>query len=242
MEGTPLTPEELRLRRLLLILAPVFAILGISYILQGTIAEPRAEFPFVANSAAKDGTFAVLCLIAAADLRRHSWAVGVVIGAHVLIIGSLLISLAVGNIEDVSGSFVPPPGVELPDSSVIFFLWLGLAIAVTALLARCLHTAAKARYGLRYLTPLQHRTLMALAEVIVIGDDEALTPEEVSKNVDEYLYSFPAEAKSKTKLALTALCLYPLLRLRPPYPAMSPEKRVEFIEKCFISDVADRHL
>ncbi len=133
MEGTPLTPEEQRLRRLLLILAPVFALLGISYILQGTIAEPRAEFPFVANSAAKDGAFAVLCLIAAADLRRHSWAVGVVIGAHVLIIGSLLISLAVGNTDDVSGSFVAPAGMELPDPHLIFFLWLGLAIGVTAL-------------------------------------------------------------------------------------------------------------
>ena len=127
MEGTPLTAEELRLRRVLLILAPVFAILGISYILQGTIAEPKAEFPFVANSAAKDGTFAVLCLIAAADLRRHSWAVGVVIGAHVLIIGSLLISLAVNNTDDVSGSFAPLFGLEPPDPTVIFFIWLGLA-------------------------------------------------------------------------------------------------------------------
>lgn len=242
VEGTPLTPEELRLRRLLLILAPVFAALGVSYILQGTLADPRAEFPFVTNSAAKDGTFAVLCLVAAADLRRHSWAVGVVIGAHALLIGSLLIALAVGNTDDVSGSFVAPPGLSLPDPNVIFFLWLGLAVAVTTLLAFCLHSAAKARYGLRYLSPLQHRTLMALAEVIVIGSEEALTPEEVAKNVDEYLHSFPAQAKSKTKLALTALCLYPLLRLRPPYPVMSPERRVEFVERCFISDVADRRL
>ncbi|MEJ7876169.1 MAG: GMC family oxidoreductase [Solirubrobacterales bacterium] len=242
MEGTPLTREELRLRRVLLILGPVFLALGVSYVLQGTLADPRAEFPFVTNSAAKDGTFAVLCLIAAADLRRHSWAVGVVIGAHVLLISSLLVALVVGNTDDVSGSFVAPPGFSLPEAQVIYFIWLSLAVAVTSALAWCLHSAARARYGLRYLSPLQHRTLMALAEVIVTGPKEALSPEEVAKNVDDYLHSFPAPAKSKTKLALTALCLYPMLRLRLPYPVMSPERRIEFIERCFISDVADRRL
>ena len=66
--------------------------MAVSYLLQGTIADPKAEFPFVANSIAKDGTFAVLRVVAAADIRRHAWAVQVVIGAHVLLIGSLLIS------------------------------------------------------------------------------------------------------------------------------------------------------
>jgi choline dehydrogenase-like flavoprotein len=237
-----LTREELRLRTFLLILGPVFALMAISYVLQGILPEPGSEFPFVANSLAKDGTFAVLCIVAAADIRRHMWAVQVVIGAHVLIVTGLLISLWLGNTESISGSFAAPPGLELPGAMTVFWIWLTLAVAVTAALAWCQRSAARARYELRYLAPHQHRTLMALAEVLVLGDEESLTAEDVAESVDEYLWSFPAEEKRNAKLALTALCIYPMLRLRPPFPIMSPERRIDFIERCFIADVAERRL
>jgi choline dehydrogenase-like flavoprotein len=245
VEERELTREELRLRRFLLILGPVFFGLAISYVLQGVLPKPpetASEFPFVANSVAKDGTFAVLCVVAAADVRRHMWAVQVVIGAHVLLISGLLISLWFGNTETISGSFAAPFGLELPEAKTIFWVWLSLAVVVTAALAWAQRSAARARYTLRYLAPHQHRTLMALAEVLVMGRDEKLTAADVAANVDDYLYSFPADEKRKTKLALTALCLYPMLRLRPPYPVMSPERRIEFIERCFIADVAERRL
>ncbi len=245
MEQRELTREELRLRRFLLILGPVFFGLAISYVLQGVLPKPpqqASEFPFVANSLAKDGTFAVLCVVAAADVRRHMWAVQVVIGAHLLLISGLLISLWFGNTESISGSFAAPFGLDLPEAKTIFWIWLSLAVAVTAALAWAQRSAARARYTLRYLAPHQHRTLMALAEVLVMGRDEKLTAADVAANVDDYLYSFPADEKRKTKLALTALCLYPMLRLRPPYPVMSPERRIEFIERCFIADVAERRL
>jgi choline dehydrogenase-like flavoprotein len=237
-----LTREEIRLRRFLLILAPVFFALAVSYVLQGVLPEEGSEFPFVANSVAKDGTFAALCLVAAADVRRHMWAVQVVIGAHVLLIGGLLISLWLGNTESISGSFVAPFGWELPDAMTIFWVWLVLAVGVTGALAWCQRKAAKARYTLLYLAPHQHRTLVALAEVLVMGKDETVSAEDVAANVDEYLWSFPAEEKKKTKLALTALCLYPMIRLRAPFPVMSPERRIDFIERCFIADVAERRL
>jgi choline dehydrogenase-like flavoprotein len=242
IEGSELTREELRLRRFLLILAPVFAGLAISYVLQGILPDPGSEFPFVANSLAKDGTFAALCVVAAADIRRHMWAVQVVVGAHVLLISGLLISLWLGNTDAISGSFAAPFGLELPEAMTVFWIWLTLAVAVTGALAWCQRSAAKARFTLRYLAPHQHRTLMALAEVLVLGDDEALSAEDVAANVDEYLWSFPAEEKGKTKLALTALCVYPMLRLHPPFPVMSPERRIEFIERCFVADVAERRL
>ena len=79
-------------------------------------------------------------------------------------------------------------------------------------------SAAKARYSLRYLAPHQHRTAMAMAEVLVIGDDELLTPEQVAEGIDDYLASFTAHDKWKSKLALSALTVYPLIRLRPPTP------------------------
>ena len=239
-----LSREELRLRGFLLILAPVFAGMAISYVLQGVLPgkDEGSEFPFVANSLAKDGTFAVLCVVAAADIRRHMWAVQVVIGAHLLIIGGLLISLWLGNTATIEGSFAAPFDLELPSAMTVFWIWLVLAVAVTAALAWCQRSAARARYELRYLAPHQHRTLTALAEVLVLGDEEAVTAEEVAASVDDYLWSFPAEEKRNAKLALTALYVYPMLRLRPPFPVMSAERRIDFIERCFIADVAERRL
>jgi hypothetical protein len=176
-----LTPEEQRLRRFLQLLTLVFSGLAVSYVLQGILPEPGSEFPFVTNSLAKDGTFAVLCFVAAADIRRHTWAAWLVVGAHVLLIAGLLISLWLGNTSSVEGSFAAPFGLSLPSATVIFWIWLALAVAVTAALAWFAHSAARARYRLLYLAPHQHRTLAALAEVLVLGDDdEALTSEDVA--------------------------------------------------------------
>ena len=76
----------------------------------------------------------------------------------------------------------------------------------------------------------------------MIGPDEKLTPEQVAAGIDDYLNSFTAHEKWKSKLALSALTVYPLFRLRPPFALMSPERRLAFIERCFISDVVERRL
>ncbi|MEX2445695.1 MAG: GMC family oxidoreductase N-terminal domain-containing protein, partial [Dehalococcoidia bacterium] len=168
-------------------------------------------------------------------------AVFVVIAGHVLLIGALLAMLVAGDISTVAGSF-GDPGTGIPPAETLFFVWLGLAVFVTVLLALLYRSAARARYRLRYLSPLAHRTLMALAEVLVMGDDELLTPEQVAEQVDDYLWSLAARGKWKSKLALTALAFYPVLRLRPPYPVMSPERRRDFVERRFLRDVAERRL
>jgi choline dehydrogenase-like flavoprotein len=81
-----------------------------------------------------------------------------------------------------------------------------------------------------------------MAEVLVIGPEEALTPEQVAAGIDDYLYSFTAHEKWKSKLALSVLTVYPLFRLRPPFALMPPERRLPFIERCFITDVVERRL
>ena len=222
---------------MLAVFAAVFASMAVGYLIQGAFA--GAEFPFVTNSVAKDGLFCALCLAAANDLRRFSWAVSVVIGGHVLLVGGLLFMLAFGDISKVGGSF---DGPLLPDGETLFWIWLGLAVAVTALFIWLQRRANRSRYQLRYLSQSQHRTVMALAEVLVGGEGAALTPEQVAANVDDYLYSFAAKAKWKFRLALTACMLYPLLRLRPPLPVMSPERRRVFVERSFFRDVVERRL
>ena len=84
---------------------------------------------------------------------------------------------------------------------------------------------------------------MAMAEVLVIGPDEALTPEQVAAGIDDYLYSFTrAREVEVASSRFSALTVYPLFRLRPPFALMSPDRRLAFIERCFITDVVERRL
>jgi choline dehydrogenase-like flavoprotein len=235
-----LTPQERRLELVLRLFSLLFLGFVISYLLQGALGP--SEFPFVANSVAKDGMFAALAFIAAGDVRQNGWACLLVIGGHLLIVASLLFMLAFGNTDSVSGTFGSPAGIGIPDPTVLLLIWLGLATAVIVLLWLLYHSAVRARYTLRYLMPHQHRTAMAMAEVLVIGDEEALTPEEVAAGIDDYLFSFAAHEKWKAKLALSVLTVYPLFRFRPPFALISPARRLEFIERCFLNDVVERRL
>ncbi|HKG17605.1 MAG TPA: GMC family oxidoreductase [Solirubrobacteraceae bacterium] len=241
MQGSPLTPQERRIELVLRLLTLLFIGFAASYLVQGAL-HPETEFPFIANSVAKDGLFAALCFIAAGDVRQNGWAALIVIAGHVLIVGSLLFMLALGHTASVAGSFGEPFGIPVPDPTLLAWVWAALASALIIGLALLYHSAAKARYSLRYLAPHQHRTAMAMAEVLVIGDDELLTPEQVAAGIDDYLDSFTAHDKWKSKLALSALTVYPLVRLRPLYPLMSSDRRLEFIERCFNRDVVERRL
>lgn len=219
--------------------ALLFAGFVIGYLLQGLLGP--SEFPFVANSVAKDGMFAVLAFIAAGDVRQNGWAGQLVIAGHVLIIASLLFMFGIGHADSVDGTFGAPLGIEV-DPTVLLSIWLALASGVVIVLWLLYRSAARARYTLRYLMPHQHRTAMAMAEVLVIGEDEALTPEQVAAGIDDYLFSFAAHEKWKAKLALSVLTVYPLFRFRPPFALISPARRLEFIERCFLNDVVERRL
>jgi choline dehydrogenase-like flavoprotein len=240
LQRAELTPQERRFEIALRLFSLFFLALAVSYLIQGV--QGPAQFPFVANSLAKDGLFAILCFIAAGDVRQNGWAALLVIGGHALIVFGLLFMLAFGDTRSIDGTLGDPLGIHFDDPTVVLLAWVGAASAVVAVLALLYRSAAKARYSLRYLSPHQHRTAMAMAEVLVIGPDEVMTPEEVAAGIDDYLYSFTARNKGKAKLVLTALTFYPLIRFRPPFPMMSPDRRLAFIERCFINDVVERRL
>jgi len=220
--------------------AAFFAALAVSYLVGGALHEPT-EFPFVANSVAKDGLFAVLAFVAAGDVRRNGWAALLVIAGHLMIAASLVFMLALGRTGSVNGTFGEPLGISI-DPTVLLLAWIAAASVVAIVLLILYRSAARARYRLRYLAPHQHRTAMAMAEVLVIGPDELLAPEQVAEGIDGYLASFTARQKWKAKLAFSVLTVYPVLRLRPPFGLMSPERRLEFIKGAFHRDVAERRL
>jgi choline dehydrogenase-like flavoprotein len=239
VQAPELTAPERRLELALRFFTVFFLAQALLYPVLGLFAS--AEFPFVANSFAKDGLFAVLCFIAAGDVRQNGWATQLVVLGHVLIVAALFLMLAFGNHDSVANTFGAPLGTSL-SPTLQLLIWAAAASAVVVVLAWLYRSSVKGRYGLRYLWPHQHNTAMAMAEVLVIGPDEALTPEQVAKGIDDYLYSFTAHEKWKSKLALSALTVYPLFRLRPPFAFMAPERRLAFIERCFIADVVERRL
>ena len=240
MAGDELTREERVLRRVLLVLGAVLGLFVIHYVLEGVVG--GAEFPFVANSAAKDSLFFILCMVGASDVRRFGWAVWVIVIGHVLLVGALLAALISGQGMSVAATLPPIFGLPVPEAHTYLLIWLAAAVTITSVVALCGHRALRSRYPLRYLSQLQHRTLSSLAEVLVMDKSAVVTPDEVANRVDDYLYGVEAKEKWKAKLALTALTFYPLIRLRPPYSFMSPLVRQRFIEKCFIADVAERRL
>jgi choline dehydrogenase-like flavoprotein len=239
VQAPELTAPERRLELALRFFTVFFLLQAVLYPVLGLFAS--AEFPFVANSFAKDGLFCVLCFVAAGDVRRNGWLVQLVVLGHVLIVAALLGMLAFGNHDSVDHTFGSPLGTSL-SPTLQLLIWAVAAASVVVVLWWLYRSALKGRYGLRYLWPHQFRTAMALAEVLVMGPKEELSAEQIASGIDHFLASLTAQSKNKPALAFTALTAYPVLRLRPPFALMSPKRRLEFIERCFFRDVVERRL
>jgi choline dehydrogenase-like flavoprotein len=231
-----LTGREHRLQVGVIVIGALSALFVVSYVAQG-IAE-GSEYPFVVNSVAKDVLFVALAVIAVGDLRRNTWAVVLLIAAHVALIAGLVIEALFGDIHHISHTFAGPGlGAE-----TTWIVWLSADILIVVVLSWFYESAQRERWNLRYLGNAEFVTLMALAEVLVLVDNDALTPQEVATNVDRYLASFEARGKWRVRLALFALAFYPLLTLHPPFSMMSPAARKRFVEKRFLSGVWERRM
>src|SRR4029078_5128691 len=106
------------------------------------------------------------------------------------------------------------------DVWVGWILWGGVALegSLTVLFFVLRRGAQKPRYKLDYFSPVSFQTLAALAEVLVAGPDERISPEKTAQNADAYIVGFHAKRKWLIKVALLGLYLYPLLTIRPPLP------------------------
>jgi choline dehydrogenase-like flavoprotein len=230
--GTALTKAEQRLRWLLYAHAALSFAFVVYYLAGG--AFDSSEFRFVDNSTAKDGLFCLISLLAAADVRRRGWLALVLAGAYAFLIGGEAWMMVLGPHTDVH-SF----GTDTP-----YWLFIGSWMAVDAVILVWLVAwwwqAERARFELQYLNPVAFRTLIALAEVLIDGEREALPPLDVARNVDRDLAALEAKSKSQIQLALVGLAVLPLLTLHLPLAAMSPAARERYLKRRFLVDVAER--
>jgi choline dehydrogenase-like flavoprotein len=231
-----LTAQERRLRFWLKFWAASFVLEIVLYLWWGW-GGPDASRAFVVNSAAKDLTFLVLAVLVIADVRRFGRLMTVLVLAHLAIAVGLAALLVTGATavnfpatpEAVLGigPFAIPSGWRVP-------VWLAAAVLATGNLAWLHVTARRSRLHLRYLYPTQFETLVAVIETVIA--EPRVPPVEVATAIDEYWAGFNGHSKSRARLVLTVLYVWPLLSLglRAPFPLMDADGRRRFIERRFL--------
>jgi choline dehydrogenase-like flavoprotein len=114
---------------------------------------------------------------------------------------------------------------------------IGAALAVAALLLILRRAAARARLHPVFLGATEYRTLMALADVIVQGPEEAVPPADIARNVDGYFSRIRAKRRWVQRAGLVAMQLHPLLTLKAPFSELDEESRLEHLKTHFGSEV-----
>jgi choline dehydrogenase-like flavoprotein len=233
-----LTPQERRLRLLLRILAGAFGLAIFAYLLPalgGPLQPFFVNLPFVTNSVVKIGVLALLAYFAAADVRQYRLLTGLLIAGHAIsevATAAVLLWGDTGYDVAVAGRLVP----------VRSLLWGAIALdgVILALLGWFYAAAERARYHLAYFSPTEFRALCALAEVVVMGENEVIEAETVAYNVDRYLASFRARNKWLAKVVMAGVEIYPVLTGKPPFSHQSADDRKRFITRRFYHDVERR--
>jgi choline dehydrogenase-like flavoprotein len=228
-----LSTSERWLRGVLIAHAIWSAILAVGYIVDGD----TGTLVSLPNSFAKDVLFVLLSALGAADVRRF--------GAMALAIAAGYVALVVGQGAALIWGDVPPMEVPLAgeiDATAALLVWMGIDLALAALFVWLWGRAARAGHGLRYLHPLAFFTLQAVAEVLIAGGREVITPREVARNVDNYLADLESTGKGRVQAGLIVLGLWPLLTARAPLPLLDPAARAAFLKKRFVEEITERRV
>ena len=232
-ERPGLTRAEQWLRGAAALLAFTSSGFAVWYVAKGLFTV--SEYPYAANSVAKDLLLIGLSLLVFWDVRRWAAiAVPLIVLVHVAMPAIMLL---VGTDHGINHTWIGPPH---HDAEGFRNGWLAADLLVAVAFVWLHRRAARARYDLQYLPPSAFRALMALAQVLVLRQEPLVAPAEVAVRVDRYLHGFRARRKWLIRLALVGLAYWPLATLRPPFHMMSVDLRERWIRRRFVDDVADR--
>lgn len=238
-EGPLAGPERL-LRGVLYALGVGFTLAAVAYE-AGPMTEAAAgyfgELPFVTNSVVKVALLAMVCVWVARDLRARLGVMYVPIAAHVVSAAVLLLYLpaAPGGTADL--------GFLAAEHWQVLAGAAGLDLAIFALLLVLTQRAWFARDDLQFLRPIEYRTLVALADVLIEGEEEVVPPGDVAANVDSYLSRVRAERRRFHRWALFGMWLHPLVAgFRAPFSELDADQRLRHIRRQFLRKVEPRPL
>lgn len=233
-----LTRKETRLRTYLRILLGLYLVLFVfccvSFFVRSETGT-NAGSPFLVSAIVLAFMNMLLCWYTISDLRASALLIKLIIGGSVIsaVIGVCLLLWQDASIVIHLWNVSP----SLKDVAIVSIVFNAVNTLLTSIL---FGSAERERYGLAYFSPLQFKTLIALAEVVIHGKEEVLSGEDVAHNVDTYFKSFQAKSKWTMALVITVLYFYPILSLKPPLPYISPEDRLAFLRKRFYRDVEAR--
>ena len=229
LEPDPLTGAERRLQVLLLVLAGLLALAGLAYgaaPLIDSTDEFAIELPFVTNSVVMCAALAMLSAYAALPVRRNMPLVTPVIAGLFLAVVVQLFYL------------IPASGSRpIFDGEVSMELVLAIGAGVSLLLGVVLLLAYgqawRRRYKLSFLWPGSFRALQSMADVLITGGQETLTPREVAGNVEAYVAAMTARRRWIYRLALYGMQAASLTGRGVPLSELEQGDRRAFLEQNF---------
>lgn len=229
-----ITTAERWLQRVLVGLGVLFALGAASFVLGTFLSLTKnffIELPFVANSLVKASVLAMLSFYIAKDLRARMSLVTLIVFSHLLAVAVQLIFIFATD-TDVAVTF----GDHLVTLNGI--LWratvLDGVIAVGLVLIEL--AAWKARFNLVFLRPIEFRTLIALADILVHGSEEKVPAAEIATNVDIYVSRINARRRWVYYVVLFGTYLHPLLYFKAPFAELDEETRLRHLKKHFFKD------
>ena len=234
----PLAPGERTLRGAMWALTGLFALAAVAYELGPFLAGTRAffvELPFVTNSVVTVATLSLVCGYVAREVRRNMPLVGVLVVAHLVSAVALLVLLwwaPAGFTVTLFGAAVWMGNV-LRNAAILDG---GVALVLMALY----HVAWRSRFKPTFLGPLEYRTLIAVAGVVLRGRAPQVNAFDIAANVDRYISGIRAHRRWVYHLTLFALQFHPLLYFRPPLSELDEESRLSHLKTHFYRDVVLR--
>jgi choline dehydrogenase-like flavoprotein len=230
-DGAPLTNADRVFRGLMVAFGALFMLAAAAYGLGALLDDTRGffvELPFVTNSVVKDTAMALMALYVARDVRRNLALAGPLVAAHFVLLVVVLAYLAFADLGD-------PGSIFGWDPSLTDILWgtiaLNGAIGVGLLLAY--RWTWRSRERLDFLGPAQLRALTATADVLIEGEAETVSPEQVARNVDDYLKDVKAQRSWVYRVSLLGLQFGPLATALPPLSECGRDRRRNFLERSF---------
>ncbi|MGH7491272.1 MAG: GMC family oxidoreductase N-terminal domain-containing protein [bacterium] len=230
-----LTGAERQARIVLTGLGGLFACAALAYELGPLLPSMSnffVELPFVSNSAVKAGILALLSFYAAKDIRNNLPIASIVIAGHIVSALTQLIFLLFKNT-----SFMVELGGHALMLKHILLGSIVLDAAVAVGLFVVYNRAWQARHGLKFLGGIEYRTLVALAEVLVHGEEERVQPDEIVARVDHYVSQIRARRLWVYRVVLYGIFMHPQFYFRAPFPELDEETRLYHLKKHFYRDV-----
>jgi choline dehydrogenase-like flavoprotein len=228
-EPTPFTAAEQRLRVLLIVLAGLGALVGLAFgagPLINSTDQFFIELPFVTNSVVLCAALAMLAGYAATNPRRNMPLVTpMVVALFLSAVVQLFYLIPAGGSREIFDGEVDMELVLLGGAVIDALLGLVLLLAYRA--------AWRARYRLSFLWPGSYRALQSMADVLVTGEQETISPLKVADNVEAYLSKMAARRRWIYRLALYGMQAAAVACRGVPLSELEPHDRRAFLELHF---------